>query len=232
MDALEARALFDANARTYDRVNTAISFGLDAAWRSWAAERAVRERGDRVLDAYCGSGLTGIASAEGGAAVTFADVSPKMLAVAAERARRKGVAGEFVLANLASPVPALERSSFDAVTAVFGVRYMDEPIVGLRLLARLLAPGGRLVIVEFTQPERPSGPGRLAETYFFRVLPRVASRMAGNRVLYDYLTRSTASMGSRRRLISLVESTGLRVTESRPMGFGLVTGLVAEDRTT
>jgi demethylmenaquinone methyltransferase/2-methoxy-6-polyprenyl-1,4-benzoquinol methylase len=223
---IETRRLFDANASTYDRVNTLISLGLDARWRDWAARRAVDTPHAHMLDAFAGTGLVGLRAAALGADVTLADDSSGMLAVAQRRARDAGLEAHFVVTDLTARPPAVPGAPFDAVTLVFGARYVDDPVAVVRGLASLLRPGGAFVIVDFVEPPRALIP-RLAGVYFFHVLPRIASLLAGRRDLYERLTMSTHEMGTAQRLVSIAQGAGLTVTETRAMGFGLVTGLVA-----
>lgn len=220
------RELFDANTATYDRVNTLISLGLDARWRAWAARRAVERPGARVLDAFAGTGLVGLRAAALGAEVTLADGSAGMLEVARRRARASGLEVRFLETDLAAEPPDVPGAPFDAITLVFGMRYLDDPVRVLRGLATLLATGGPLLIVDFVEPDG-SLISRFAAFYFFRVLPRIASLLAGKRGLYDRLVASTHRMGGAERLVSLAQQADLTVTETRMMGFGLVAGVVA-----
>jgi len=225
----EARRLFDANAETYDRVNSIVSLGLDARWRDWAARRAVTRFEARVLDAFAGTGRVGLRAAELGARVTLADISPRMLAVASRRARAKSLQVDTVLTDLTTG-PAGVEGPFDALTVMWGLRYLGDPAGTLRRLAALVAPGGRVIVVDFVEP---SGGvvARMAAAYFFRVLPWIAGVLAGRRQLYGELVATTHAMGSREHLIFLLREAGLEVVEQHTMGFGLVVGLVAVVRT-
>lgn len=225
MDAAQARRLFDDNARTYDPVNTVVSLGLDSRWHDWAARRAVTSSGVRVLDAFAGTGGVGLRAARLGGQVTLADVSPKMLDVAARRARDRGVSVRTVVADLTAGSPDVG-GPFDVMTLMWGLRYLSDPATTLRNLARLVAPGGRVVVVEFVEPDR-GVVSRMAAWYFFRVLPRIASALAGRGQLYRELTATTHAMGTRENLLGVVRAAGLDVVERRVMGFGLVLGLVA-----
>ena len=225
MDA-EVRDLFDRSAATYDRVNTAISLGLDARWRAWAARQAVGRPGARVLDAFAGTGLVGLRAARLGAHVTLADISTGMLAVADVRAREAGLDVQLELADLASGAALVRGVPFDAVTMVFGARYLDDPVRVVRGLAQLLTPGGTFVLLDFVQPV-PSWLSRLAGFYFFRVLPAIGGALSGNRELYDRLVSSTREMGPSEHLIRIATDAGLEVVRTRTMGFGLVLGVVA-----
>jgi demethylmenaquinone methyltransferase / 2-methoxy-6-polyprenyl-1,4-benzoquinol methylase len=221
----EVRELFDENAATYDRVNTVISLGLDRRWRGWAARRAVARPRATVLDAFAGTGLVGLRAARLGARVTLADASHRMLDVALERAAARHLSVTAVRADLTTDVLGIASGPFDAVTVVFGLRYLQDPTGVLRSLASLLAHDGRIVIIEFVTPDTRLL-SRLAWLYFSRVLPAVAGSLAGDRTLYDTLVRTTVAMGPRERLEGLVHAAGLEIVESRPMGFGLVAGVV------
>lgn len=222
----EAERLFDANAATYDRVNTVISLGLDDRWRTWAARRAVRRSGARVLDAFAGTGRTGIRAAELGAHVTLADISYSMLAEAVAEARRRSVSVSAVAVDLttAETVPG---APFDAVTIVFGVRYLADPVAVIRRLASLLVPGGRVVLLDFAEPTGGLL-SRAAAVYFFRVLPRIASALAGRSELYRLLADTTHEIKGAGQLRGYLEDSGLHFVGQKTMGFGLVIGLVGE----
>ncbi len=188
-------ALFDRNAATYDRINTVITFGLDAAWRRWAAREAVPAAGavsssastgvaaaagssslphagsaassrrPLVLDACAGTGLLARDLARRGARVTAADAAPGMLAVARARLAGAGLAVRLVVADLTDAQAAAALGGpFDAITVGFGLRYFADPAAVLRPLRELLAPGGRLVVVEAVGPPGTSAERRPAST--------------------------------------------------------------------
>lgn len=226
MRAEDAAVLFDAHAARYDQVNRIVSLGIEQRWRRWVARRAVRRPGDRVLDGFAGTGAVGLEASRLGAEVTLADVSLGMLAVAERRSELTGTPARVVHADLVAADLPFTPATFDAVTAVFATRYLDDPVAVLSRLARLLAPGGRLVVMEFVEP----GPGlvrTVAGAYFFRVLPRIAATLAGSPELYRYLADSTHRLGTAADFDAIVRATGLAVVEAADMGFGLVRGLVA-----
>ena len=226
MAGSEVRDLFDRNAATYDRVNTTISLGLDARWRAWAARQAVTHRGARVLDAFAGTGLTGLRAASLGADVTLADMSSGMLAVADARAREASLTVAIDRLDLTAEPLAVPGAPFDAITMVFGARYLEDPVGVVRSLAGCLTPGGTLVLVDFVEP-KPTVFSRIAAFYFFRVLPGLAGALAGRRELYDRLIATTRAMGPPEHLVRIASDAGLEVTGTRSMGFGLVLGVVA-----
>lgn len=230
MDAEGARDLFAPNAATYDRVNTVISIGLDARWRRWAARTAVTRPGARVLDAFAGTGLVGIDAALAGGDVTLADASAEMLARAEATAAARGAGVCVVTTDLAAAGLPFAPRSFDAVTVSFGVRYLDDPASVLSSLRGLLAEDGRLVVLEFVRPPAGHPLSWAASVYFFRILPSLASALAGRRDLYDYLVTSVDRIGTAEDLARTVEAAGYEVCERRAMGFELVEGLVCRPR--
>ncbi|MHB9004792.1 MAG: class I SAM-dependent methyltransferase [Coriobacteriia bacterium] len=221
----ELTTMFDENAETYDSVNAVISLGLDARWRKWAARQAVWRPGARVLDAFAGSGAVGIAAGELGAIVTLADASPRMLAVSRRKARSKGLDLKAVEVDLSEPGLPFASRSFDTVTVVFGIRYLDDSVRTLKDLAGLLVPGGRMVIVEFVEPRRTLI-SALPAAYFFHGIPRIAPLLGGRGGLHVKLAETTHALGTAHDLGAVIARAGLGIVEARMMGFGLVAGLV------
>jgi demethylmenaquinone methyltransferase/2-methoxy-6-polyprenyl-1,4-benzoquinol methylase len=255
-DPAHVAALFDRNAATYDRVNTVITFGLDALWRRWAARQATPQtapqtppqgraeappRGGpqtsppggppcsppRVLDACAGTGLLTLDLARRGAAVTAADAAPGMLAVARDRLAAAGLPLRTVVADLSNAETAATLGGpFEAITVGFGLRYFADPGALLRPLRELLVPGGRLVVVEAVRPPRDL-PGAAAGLYFFEVAPRLGAALAGRAALYEFLTASTRALGSADDVTAHLRRAGFAVAARRRFACGVVVGLVA-----
>jgi demethylmenaquinone methyltransferase/2-methoxy-6-polyprenyl-1,4-benzoquinol methylase len=225
--------LFDRNAATYDRINTVITFGLDALWRRWAARQAAPAasgspaRPVRVLDACAGTGLLALDLARRGAAVTAADVAPGMLALAKARLAAAGLPLRTVVADLSDPAAAASLGGpFDAITVGFGLRYFADPGALLRPLRGLLAPGGRLVVVEAVRPPRDPL-GTAAGFYFFEVAPRVGTLLAGRAELYEFLTASTRALGTAVDVAAHLRAARFAVATKRRFAGGVVAGFVA-----
>ena len=139
------RGMFDRIAPVYDVMNRVMTAGLDRRWRRLAAVEVVWP-GDRVLDACCGTGDLAVEAEQRGGRVVGLDFSERML----ERARKKSGAIEWVRGDaLALP---FEDGTFDAATVGFGVRNLADLEGGLRELARVLRPGGKLAVLEITRP--------------------------------------------------------------------------------
>jgi len=191
--------MFDRIAPVYDTMNRVMTAGLDGRWRRLTAETAVRP-GDRVLDAACGTGDLAIADRRAGAAhVTGLDFSEQMLA----RARRKAADVEWVQGDLLA-LP-FEDGSFDAATVGFGVRNVDDLSLALRELRRVLRPGGRLAILEITQPRGPLKP--FFSLWFDRVVPLLGKTLPGGSA-YTYLPASVKRFPPAEGLAALLRESG------------------------
>jgi demethylmenaquinone methyltransferase/2-methoxy-6-polyprenyl-1,4-benzoquinol methylase len=185
--------MFDRIAARYDLLNSLMTAGLHHAWRARAADRAALSPGDSVLDVCCGTGdlaLELAARVAPGGHVVGCDFSEPMLDLAREKAARRGAgAVRFEWADaLRLPYDA---GRFDAVTVGFGIRNLADRGRGLREMSRLLKPGGRLVVLEFTRPRRPPFSTFYA-LWFDRLVP-VLGRLTDNPAAYSYLTESVRS---------------------------------------
>ena len=208
----QVRSMFDRIAGVYDLMNTAMSAGLHHRWRERAADRAQLEPGQEALDVCCGTGDLALELARRvgpGGRVVGCDFSERML----ELARRKG--GEVATAPGAAAVEfewadALELpyddASFDAVTVGFGVRNLADLPRGLAEMARVLRPGGRLAILEITQPQRPPL-SSFFSLWFDRLVPLLGT-LAGDRDAYSYLPDSVRGFPPPDRLAELMDAAG------------------------
>jgi len=195
------RSMFDRIAPVYDAMNRVMTMGLDLRWRRLAAQSAVRP-GDRVLDAACGTGDLAIAAARAGAgSVTGLDFSERML----DRARRKRPELEWIQGDmLALP---FEDSSFDAATVGFGVRNVADLGLALRELRRVLRPGGRLMVLDFSTPS--AKPLRaIHDLFYFVLMPTVGWAVAWHRDAHHYTADSIRGWVSKERLSEMIRAAG------------------------
>ncbi|MFL5928623.1 MAG: ubiquinone/menaquinone biosynthesis methyltransferase [Gaiellaceae bacterium] len=197
------RTMFDRIAPVYDVMNRVMTAGLDVRWRRLAAGAAVRPA-DRVLDAACGTGDLALADLKAGAArVTGLDFSERML----ERARRKGVDSKDALDWVQGDMLALPfaAATFDAATVGFGVRNVDDLELALRELRRVLRRGGRLAILEITQPRGVVRP--FYSLWFDRVVPLLGKALPGG-AAYTYLPASVKRFPTAERLADMLREVG------------------------
>ncbi len=198
------RSMFDRIAPVYDVMNRVMTAGLDIRWRRLAAESAVRG-GDRVLDAACGTGDLALADLKAGAGkVTGLDFSQAMLARARRKAagRRPGALDWVQGDMLALP---FADGTFDAATVGFGVRNVADLELGLRELRRVLRPGGRLAILEITQPRGPLRP--FFSLWFDRVVPALGKVLPGGSA-YSYLPASVKRFPDAETLARMLRECG------------------------
>ena len=208
----DVRGMFDRIAPIYDAMNRVMTAGLDRAWRRLTVE-AVVQPGDRVLDACCGTGDLALAAEREGGAVTGLDFSPKML----ERARRKSETITWVEGNLLA-LP-FEDASYDAATVGFGVRNVADLEAALAELRRVLRPGGRLAILEITQPRGPLRP--FFSLWFDRIVPLLGKVLPGGRA-YTYLPASVRRFPGAEELVALLERNGFEHVRVRLLGGSIV----------
>jgi demethylmenaquinone methyltransferase/2-methoxy-6-polyprenyl-1,4-benzoquinol methylase len=204
--------MFDRIAPVYDPMNRLMTAGLDQTWRRLAVE-AVVQPGDRVLDACCGTGDLALAAQREGGFVTGLDFSARML----ERARRKSEAVTWVQGDMLS-LP-FDAGVFDAVTVGFGVRNVDDLEQGLRELRRMLRPGGRLAILEITQPRGALRP--FFSLWFERIVPLLGKALPGGGA-YTYLPASVRRFPSAEDLSALLVCCGFGEVTFRLLGGTIV----------
>ncbi len=214
------RTMFDRIAPVYDAMNHAMTAGLDRRWRRLTAD-AVVARGDKVLDACCGTGDLALAAQAAGGIVTGLDFSEAML----ERARRKSSEIEWLEGDLLR-LPFGD-GAFDTATVGFGVRNVDDLDRSLRELRRVVKPGGRLAILEIV---RPKGPAALFYKAWFDFLVPVAGRVLSGGVAYTYLPASVRRFPGPAELTERVRAAGFHPVAHRLLGGGIVVLLVGEAR--
>jgi demethylmenaquinone methyltransferase / 2-methoxy-6-polyprenyl-1,4-benzoquinol methylase len=218
----QVNRMFDRVAGRYDALNSVMTAGMHHRWRERAADRAELGPGDSALDVCCGTGdlaleLAGRVSPAGH--VVGCDFSEPMLDLAREKTSQRGVDGvRFEWADaLSLPYDA---GRFDAVTVGFGVRNLANLERGLGEMARVLRPGGRLVVLEITQPTRPP-----LSTFFSLWFDRIVPLLGGfsdDSEAYSYLPESVRSFPAPSKLAELIDRAGLEQIRWTVLAGGII----------
>ena len=225
---IQIRDNFDAIAPRYDLTNRVISLGIDLHWRR-VAVRQLREApaGGVALDLACGTCDMALEVLRQRRAVRVvgADLSRVMLGLARkkldQRLGRRGGDGAVDLVNAPAEALPFRDGSFDAVTIAFGLRNVPDYRAGLAEMLRVLRPGGRACILEFSTPPSKLW-WKVYNYYFFNVLPRIGGLITGREAAYRYLTDSVSRFPDARALKAAMEEAGFARVSFMAMNGGIV----------
>lgn len=213
----DVAAMFDGVARRYDVTNTVLSLGQDHRWRKRTRQVLELQRGERVLDLAAGTGVSTEELRRSGAYAVACDFSLGMLRAGRTHKARQGV--PFVAGD-ALHLPFAD-ASFDAATVSFGLRNVSDVPRALAELARVVRPGGRLVICEFSRPV--FAPFRAVYlNYLMRALPWIARRVSSNPDAYVYLAESIRNWPPQEELGRMIAAAGWRQVWFRNLSGGVV----------
>jgi len=217
------RSMFDGIAGRYDLLNHLLSANLDKRWRRTAVAELALEPGAKVLDLCGGTGDLSIELATSGEAafVICCDFSHQMLRRAEPKFVRKGVAERCKRVEADGLRLPFSDASFDAVTVAFGVRNLADMDRGLREMLRVIRPGGKLGVLEFSRPTAPI----LAQSYNFylkRLLPKLGDGVSGKEGPYRYLARTIAAFPDAPTLAGRIREAGFAACGWRTMTGGIV----------
>ena len=219
--ARRVRGVFDSVAGKYDLMNDLMSGGLHRAWKAYTVMVANLREGQRVLDIAGGTGDLALAfSKKVGTTgqVVHTDINEAMLRTGRDRLLDAGVILPTVVCD-AEKLPFPD-GHFDVVSVAFGLRNMTHKDAALREMARVLKPGGKLLVLEFSQV---AGPLRKAyDLYSFKVLPRLGSLVAGDAESYLYLAESIRMHPNQQELKALMKSNGFGHVDFHNMTAGVV----------
>lgn len=231
MSELEMRLgtgeMFDAIARRYDFVNRVLSLGIDRAWRRKTIAALDLKAGARVLDVATGTGDVALEllRRHPDAIVEGIDPSANMLEIGRAKAAAAGVTKELTMRSGDAMALPHADATFDACTIAFGIRNVPDRPKALREMRRVLVPGGRLAVLELTEPRGVLGP--IARFHVHRVVPRLGALLSGARE-YRYLERSIAAFPAPATFAGTMREAGFDVREMRSLTFGVATLFVGE----
>jgi demethylmenaquinone methyltransferase/2-methoxy-6-polyprenyl-1,4-benzoquinol methylase len=214
-DEQHIRSMFDGLVERYDLVNDVLSLGLDRWWRRVASAALEVAPGERVLDLGCGTGRLGALLADG-LRVVGLDVSGAMLAEAMQRP----IGWLGLVQGSAFRLPFKE-ASFEAAASAFVLRNLDDLPRAFAELARVVAPGGRVALIDLTEPSHPLM-GRMFDMYFRRAAPAIGA-LVGRREEYGYLVRSLKHLPPSGELCEMLSRGGFVECSAKPLTGGVVT---------
>jgi demethylmenaquinone methyltransferase / 2-methoxy-6-polyprenyl-1,4-benzoquinol methylase len=202
----QVHKMFTQIAPRYDAANDVMSFGIHRLWRKQAVALSLAKAGDSVLDCATGTGDLALAFKRvvgTSGSVLGTDFNADMLHTAPAKAREAGLEVAFEVAD-AMKLPYADRR-FDVASISFGIRNVDDPAVCLTELARVVKPGGRVVVLEFGQPTGLFG--AVFRPYAKFVMPLVGQVLTGNRQAYEYLPRTAAAFPANEKFVGLMRGT-------------------------
>lgn len=216
--------MFSSIAPRYDFLNRLLSFGADRRWRRAAVAEVEPERGGRHLDVATGTADVAleILRRNGPAAyVAGSDLSPGMVRIGREKASREGLADRMGFVIAPGESLPFRDAAFDSASVAFGIRNLVDRRLGLREMCRVVRPGGRIVVLEFSRP-RSSLFGAVYRIYFTKVLPRLGG-LFSRRAAYSYLPESVAAFPDPETFAGMMREAGCSAVAFRPLTLGIVT---------
>lgn len=220
----QVRDMFDSIAPAYDFMNRAMSFGIDKRWRAKAVDIIKAKAPTSILDLATGTADLAIELARQveGCEVTGADLSEKMVEIGRRKVAEAGLENRVKLTVANGLELPMENDSFDCVTIAYGIRNFESLADGYREMARVLKPGGMLVVLELSVPTSPLP--KLMYNLYTRALIPLAGRLVSKDVrAYSYLPESIREVAQGEAMTALIAGAGFGEVRYRPMTFGTCT---------
>jgi demethylmenaquinone methyltransferase/2-methoxy-6-polyprenyl-1,4-benzoquinol methylase len=219
----QVAGMFNNIARRYDFLNTILSFGIDHYWRRKTIGMMKKENPQLILDAATGTGALAMEAVKLNPAKIFGiDISEDMLKIGRAKIKAKKLSDKIELLEGDSENLIFNDNKFDAVMAAFGVRNFENLDKGLKEFHRVLKPGGKVFILEFSQPQNQII-SPLYRFYGSRIMPFIGKKISRNQVAYKYLNESAEVFPSGNKFLSILEKAGFRETKGKTLTFGVVT---------
>lgn len=217
----QVASMFDNISGTYDFLNHFLSLGIDNIWRRNAVKKLRDISPKQILDIATGTGDFAIAALKlNPDKVTGIDISTGMLDMGREKMRKKGLDKRIELLEGDSESIQFEDNKFDAIIVAFGVRNFENLEKGLGEMLRVLKPGGKAVILEFSQPS--TFPFKQGYNFYFRsILPKIGKLVSKDSSAYTYLPESVNAFPDGQDFLDILKKTGYKDVEWDPQTFGV-----------
>ena len=216
--------VFSSVAQQYDLMNDLMSLGVHRVWKRYFVGTSGVKRGDRVLDLAGGTGdIAALLHARVGDAgeVVLGDINAEMLHVGRDRLTDRGLVRGLRYVQLNAEALPFPDASFDLVTIAFGLRNVTDKLAGLKEMRRVLKPGGRALVLEFSQV-KPAWFRPLYDFHSFQVLPRLGQLFAKDAGSYQYLAESIRKHPAQDELQAMMASAGFERCSHRNLSAGIV----------
>ena len=218
----QVATMFNNISKTYDFLNHFLSLGIDIIWRKKAIGELKKDNPKHILDVATGTGDFAFEAIKilNPDKVTGVDISQGMLNIADEKIKKRGLQHKFEVKLGDSERLLFEDNTFDAVTVAYGVRNFENLEKGLADMQRVLKPGGKAVILEFSKP-KAFPIKQLYSFYFNYITPAIGKVFSKDNSAYKYLPESVAAFPDGKKFTELMEKVGYRETKFRPLAFGI-----------
>lgn len=218
----QVASMFNNISGTYDFLNHFLSLGIDMIWRKIAIRELIQDKPKYILDVATGTGDLAFEAIQTlkPEKVIGIDISNGMLGIAREKILKRKMQDKFEVHLGDSEKLLFENDTFDAVTVAFGVRNFEDLEKGLSDMLRVLKPGGKVVILEFSKPK--VFPVKQAYNFYFKyITPAIGRIFSKDSSAYSYLPESVASFPDGEKFNSLMQKVGFQNTKYRPLTFGI-----------
>ena len=218
----QVEEMFDKIAFRYDFLNHFLSAGIDVGWRKKAIGQLKKHGPKKVLDVATGTGDVAILTYKmlRPEKITGIDISEGMLEIGRKKIENLGLQKHVELLKGDSEAISFSDNSFDAVTVAFGVRNFEDLEKGLLEIKRVLRPGGKLVILEFSRPTLPVIKN-VYNFYLKRIAPKIGTIISNNKNAYQYLNESVQKFPERKAFIDILNKLGFKNTSCKTLNLGI-----------
>lgn len=216
----EVAEMFNNIAHRYDFLNQFLSAGIHKSWRKKAVQYFIHDKPEMILDVATGTGDFAIESLNVMPKLVHGmDISEGMLNIGKEKIKKLGLDEKIILQYGDAENPPFNENTFDVITVGFGVRNFENLELGLTQLRKILKPGGKLIILEFSKPAKWFRP--LYMSYFKYITPTIGRLFSKDSRAYTYLPESVQAFPSGDEFLKILSKCGLKNCECKPLTFGI-----------